>query len=167
MSDPILQVMTHDEAVRDMVARIQVILQERLPSLGATTAASRRRLTSAASVSDEFLYEVIVALQQSPEAGVLNRITEDEVRDTIEFCAEYITLASQLETIARSVRTVVAEKRYDLGQRALGVYAVMKGVQRPNRKPALSNAAALRRTLGRGRPRKVTKAVSPGDAPKP
>jgi hypothetical protein len=156
MSDPINKnSLIHQDDTTDMMARIKTIVAERLPGIGETTVTSRRRLNAVSSLGDDFLVQIVVAIDDSPEAGVMNGITTVEVRDIIVFSGEYLKFAEQLETLAKSVRDIVAEKRYDVCQRALGVYGVVKSVRRPNRKPAQSNVAALRRTLGRGRRRKT------------
>lgn len=156
MSDPKRNPSIHQDETADMITRIKAIVAERLPGIGETTVTNRRRLAFTTSVSDDFLVQTIVAIGNTPEAGVMNNITTDELRDVIAFSSEYLKFAGELETVVRSVRAIVAETRDDVCQRALGVYAVVKGIERPNRKPALSNAKALRLALGRGRRRKTT-----------
>jgi hypothetical protein len=155
MSDPKRNPSIHQDEATDMITRIKAIVAERLPGIVATTVTNRRRLNSAASLPDDFLVQIIVAIENKPEAGVMNNITTAELRDVIAFSSEYLKFAGELEMIVRSVRAIVAETRYDVCQRALGVYGVVKGIERPNRKPAQSNAKALRLALGRGRRRKT------------
>ncbi|HEY0156155.1 MAG TPA: hypothetical protein VGF28_02570 [Thermoanaerobaculia bacterium] len=157
MSDPINKnPLVHQDDTEDMMSRIKGIVAERLPGIVETTVTSRRRFNSVAAVPDDFLEEIVVSIVDTPEAGAMNNITPVELRDIMVFSSVYLKFASRLETLAQSVRNIVAEKRYDVCQRALGVYGVVKGLRRPNRKPAQSNVDKLRRALGRGRRRKTS-----------
>jgi len=154
MSDPQNRQM-HEEIARDMMERIKAIVRERFPGLSDANPRSRRRLVSASSVPDDFLEEIGVAIDNKPEAGVMNKITSAEARDMIVYSQVFVAFAGQLERLGRSVRYTVAEQRHDVGQRALGVYGTLKGVNRPDRAfDALSSVTPLKQALGRGRRKK-------------
>jgi hypothetical protein len=160
MSDPMTKsTLIHQEAVSDMHARILAIVAERLPNVGTATVKDRRRISTVAAIPDDFLLQIVDAIVEKPEAGAMNNITPDEVHDTIAFSSEYVRFAEQMEAIGRNVRAIVASKRFDLGQRALGVYGVFKSVDRPGQ--ALSKATTLRRALGRSGRRKKSDAPPP------
>ena len=146
---------SHDEAAREMMAQIRAMVLERLPGLGGMSASERRRLLNAASVPDDFLEQVAIAIDGAPDVGAANRITSEESRGAIGFSRVYFAFADQLVQLAQDVTATVLAIRHDIGQRALGVYGTVKSVNRPNRKPAVSNAAALRRALGRSGRRKA------------
>lgn len=153
---------SHEEAVREMMVQIRAMVLQRLPGLGGMSASERRRLLNAASVPDDFLEQVAIAIDAAPEVGVANRITSEESRGAIAFSRVYFAFADQLVQLAHDVTATVLAIRHDVGQRALGVYGTVKSVNRPNRRPAVSNAAALRRALGRsGRRRAVAKEPAP------
>jgi len=153
--------LSHEEAAREMIVRIMAIVTERLPELAGTSKAQRRRLATAASVPDEFLEQIAVSIDHSPGMGTVHEITSDEARDMIVFSRVYNAVGEQLVQLGRAVQDVVVERRYDVGQRALGVYGTVKSANRPNRKPAVSNAASLRRALGRSGRRKTPAAQAP------
>lgn len=76
--------------------------------------------------------------------------------------------AETFEQLGRGVRDPVTERRADVGQRALGVYATAKGINRPNRKLSIANVASLRRSLGhlgRGGRRKPAEGEIPDTTP--
>ena len=156
--------LSHDDTARNMIVRIMAILSERLPELAGKSTGERRRLTNAASVPDEFLEQIGIAVDNSPGASTLHEITSAETRDMIVFSRVYFAFGDQIEQIGRSIKDVVTERRHNLGQRALAVYASMKGANRPGLKPTVSNAAALRRALGRtrGSRRKTADVPVPG-----
>lgn len=153
--------LSHEETVRDMVVRIMAIVTEHLPELAGTSKVERRRIANAASVPDEFLEQVAVSVDNSPEIGTVHELTSDEARDMIVFSRVYNAFGEQIVQIGRAVQGVVTERRYDVGQRALGVYGTVKSANRPNRKPTVSNAASLRRALGRSGRRKTPAAQAP------
>src|ERR1044071_4502205 len=103
MSDPNPKnPLIHQDDTADMIARIKAIVAERLPAIGETTVTSRRSISAVASVSDKFLIKIIVAIDDTPEAGKMNNIGTAEVREVIAFSGEYLKFAEQLETLARS-----------------------------------------------------------------
>jgi hypothetical protein len=156
--------LSHEEAAREMVVRIMAIVIERLPELAGTSKAQRRRIANAASVPDEFLEQVAVSIDNSPGMGSVHDLTSDEARDMIVFSRVYYAVGEQIVQLGRAVQDVVTERRYDVGQRALGVYGTVKSANRPNRKPTVSNAASLRRALGRSGRRKTLAAPAPDAA---
>jgi len=152
--------LSHEETTRDMIVRIMAIVTEHLPELAGTSKVQRRRLANAASVPDEFLEQIAVSIDNSPGMGAVHELSSDEARDMIVFSRVYIAFGEQLVHLGRAVQDVVTERRYDVGHRALGVYGTVKSANRPNRKPTVSNAATLRRALGRSR-RKTPAAQAP------
>jgi hypothetical protein len=167
MSDPNgTQSQAHDETARDMIERIKAIVRERFQNLVDGSPRSRRRLVGVASVPDEFLEEVSAAIDNTPEAGVMNRITSAEARDMIVYSRVFEAFARQLGRLGRSVSFTVAEQRHDVAQRALGVYGTLKSANRPDRSfDALSSATPLKRALGRGGPRKQKAGPPPDPEP--
>ncbi|HEY0140621.1 MAG TPA: hypothetical protein VGF48_06985 [Thermoanaerobaculia bacterium] len=156
--------LSHEERAPEMVARVMAILVEYLPELTGISKGQRRRLTNAASVPDEFLEQIAVSVDQSPGVGSIHDLTADEAREMIVFSRVYNAAGEQIVQLGHSVMGVVTERRYDVGQRALGVYGTVKSANRPNRKATVSNVAALRRALGRTRGRR-TAAEPASDTP--
>jgi len=145
-----------------MIVRIMAIVIERLPELAGMSTRERRRLANAVSVPDDFLEQIAVSVDHSPEVGTFHGITSNESRDMIVFSRVYYAFGEQIVQLGRSIQGAVTERRYDVCQRALAVYGSVKSANRPNRKPAVSNAASLRSALGRsGRGRKTTDVQAP------
>ena len=153
--------LSHEETARDMVVRIMAIVTEHLPELAGTSKVERRRIANAASVPDEFLEQIAVSVDNSPGMASIHDLTSDEARDMIVFSRVFNAFGEQIVQLGRAVQGVVTERRYDVGQRALGVYGTVKSANRPNRKPTVSNAASLRRALGRSGRRKTPAAQAP------
>ena len=158
------ETLSHEDAAREIIVRVTAIIAERLPELMGMSKTQRRRLTNAASVPDEFLEQIAVSIDNSPGMGAVHELTADEARDMIVFSRVYDALGQQMVQLGHGIQDVVLARRYDVGQRALGVYGTVKSANRPNRKPTVSNAATLRRALGRAGRRK-TPAAQPPDAP--
>ena len=90
-------------------------------------------------------------------------ITPAEIRATIADSRLLISLADQLELIARGVRETNADRRADVGKRALIAYGVAKAVNRHlDLVVTVPHLANMRRTLGRaGRRKRVESAPEP------
>ena len=155
--------LSHDEAARDMIVRIMAIVTERLPHLTGRTAGELRRVAGVAAVPDDFFEQVAVAVDASPAVGDFHGITSEESRDMIVWSRVYENFADQVIQLGKSIHGVVTERRYDVAQRALAVYGSIKSANRTNSKPAVSNAASLRRALGRSGGRRKATAVQAPD----
>ncbi len=122
----------------------------------------RRKITTSASVPDSFLEAVAVACVASPHLSEANEITPAELRACITFSRAYKSVANEYVVIARGLLDTVAEHRNSVAQRARRVYSMVKDLNHPEERELLvPHAEDMRRTLGRGRPKRV-KVPAPG-----
>ena len=79
-------------------------------------------------------------------------MTAGQIRDTIGFSHAHASLAEELRILARGVDDTVAERRNNVGQRALLVYNAANRLNRiEDREMLIPHLAAMKRTLNRGR----------------
>jgi hypothetical protein len=145
--------LSHEAAAQELVNRILAAVAERLPVLPALSNADRRRMISVASIPDSFLESVASSTETTPEIGLPNQFTAADVRDFLAFSRNYLPAADVLAEVLRGMRDTVLVRRYEIVQKALGVYATAKSVQRPNRQ-IVPNLTTMRRSLNRGRRKK-------------
>jgi hypothetical protein len=163
MSEVIPVPVSPDQAVREIIVSLEATLRELLPGFTFLPTAQRRRITSAGATPDEFLEAVAVAVEQTPNIGAPIQITPAELREAISTSRAFLSLASQLELMARGVRETVADRRAEVGKRALITYGVARSVNRHlDLTLAVPHFANMRRALGRtGRKKR------PGETPPP
>jgi hypothetical protein len=122
----------------------------------------RRQITNSASVPDAFLQSVAIACDAAPELASAAHITSVELRKAIEFTRAYHSVADELELLAKGLRDTVAERRADVGRRALHVYNLAKsfnsGADRVVLIPHLKN---MKRDLGKSRSKPATEQPEP------
>ena len=141
---------SRDQAVRDVIVALETMLRELLPGFTFLPTAQRRRITTAGSVPDDFLEAVAVAVESTPNVAGPIPITPIELRDAIRSSRAFLSLADQLELMARGVRETVAEARAEVGKRALATYGVARSVNRHlDLTLAVPHFANMRRALGR------------------
>jgi hypothetical protein len=139
-----------DQAVREVIVSLEATLRELLPGFTFLPTAQRRRITKVGATPDEFLEAVAVAVEQTPNIGAPIQITPAELREAISTSRAFLSLASQLELMARGVRETVAERRAEVGKRALITYGVARSVNRHlDLTLAVPHFANMRRALGR------------------
>ncbi len=148
---------SRDQAVRDVIVTLEAMLRELLPGFTFLPTAQRRRITTAGSVPDDFLEAVAVAVESTPNVAGPIPITPIELRDAILSSRAFLTLADQLELMARGVRETVVERRAEVGKRALATYGVARTVNRHlDLSVAVPQFNNMRRALGRtGRKKRV------------
>ena len=154
---------SRDQAVRDVIVALETMLRELLPGFTFLPTAQRRRITTAGSVPDDFLEAVAVAVESTPNVAGPIPITPIELRDAIRSSRAFLSLADQLELMARGVRETVAESRAEVGKRALATYGVARSVNRHlDLTVAIPHFANMRRALGRtGRKKRVVETPPP------
>ena len=150
MTDVIAVPVSRDQAVRDVIVALEAMLRELLPGFTFLPTAQRRRITNAGSVPDDFLEAVAVAVESTPNVAGPIPITPIELRDAILSSRAFLSLADQLELMARGVRETVAERRAEIGKRALATYGVARSANRHlDLSVAVPHFANMRRALGR------------------
>jgi len=111
-----------------------------------------RRLSSAASVSPEFVELTNVAITNQPALARNEGPTPAEVRDLVSYADAYDPLADELEALAHFVRHSVKAARHIVGSEALATYAHARRLTKLRRAAHLAPYVAdMRRALGRVR----------------
>jgi hypothetical protein len=111
-----------------------------------------RRLTSAASVSPEFVELTNVAVANQPALTRNDGPTPADVRDLVSYADAYDPLADELEAFAQHLRHSVKAARHIAGSESLATYAHAQRLVRLRRTAHLAPYVAdMRRALGRAR----------------
>jgi hypothetical protein len=109
-----------------------------------------RRLTSAASVPQQFVELTAVAVTNNAmlvRGGAVNPV---ETRDLLSYAEAYAPLADELEALAHFIRHSVATAKNKAGSEALIVYALAQRLAtRPETADLAPHVADMRRALGR------------------
>ncbi len=158
----------HAEAAQ---ARLQELRQMRevIPRFVIpTTSGSTRDLSSAASVSPEFVELTAVGIANQKALVRGDGATPDEIRDLMSYAEAYSPLADELEAMAQFVRHSVTAARNKAGFEALTTYELAKRVaKRPENAGLRPHVADMRRALGRFRtPEQVAKAKAKAEEAK-
>ncbi len=158
----------HAEAAQ---ARLQELRQMRevIPRFVIpTTSQDTMKLSSAASVSPEFVELTAVGIANQKALVRGDGATPDEIRDLMYYADAYSPLADELEAMAQFVRHSVIAARNKAGFEALTTYELAKRVaKRPENAGLKPHVADMRRALGRVRtPEQVAKAKAKAEAKK-
>jgi len=111
-----------------------------------------QRLSSAASVSAEFIELTNVAVANQPALVRSDGATPAEVRDLVSYADAYSPLADELEAFAQFVRHSVKNARNIAGSEALTTYSLAQSLAKRRKTAFLATYVAdMRRALGRVR----------------
>lgn len=156
---------SHAEAAAAILNQLQAITQS-IPGFGFLTRGQRQRITASASVPDEFLLTVALALDASPEFSDAARLRGSDLRDLVNYSNAFRAVAQQFELMARGLTETIAGRRFELGKLALRAYGVAKTFNRPaEHDQHVPHILAMQRALGRGRPRTTAPAVPDDPVP--
>jgi len=116
----------------------------------------RVKIGAASSLPEDFLQFLAIACDANPEFAERVKLTGAEIRDRLEFRREFLGFAAETHLVAKGVEDTVAEELAELGRRALKAYKVAQEMESGSEKESLvPHLEAMRRTLTRGRRRKV------------
>lgn len=142
----------HEAAANALIAAVRELVQSGVPGFTLAAKGRRRRISTTAALSDAFLEAVAAACAVHQELASNGGITAAEIRDTLVFSRVNASLAEELRILARGVDDTVAERRNNVGQRALLVYNAANRINRiEDRELLIPHLAAMKRTLNRGR----------------
>jgi len=111
-----------------------------------------QRLSSAASVSPEFIELTNVAVANQTALVRTDGVTPAEVRDLVSYADAYGPLADELEAVAQFIRHSTMTARNIAGTEALTRYALAQRLAKQRKTAYLApHVADMRRALGRGR----------------
>jgi hypothetical protein len=111
-----------------------------------------QRLSSAASVSPQFIELTNVAVANQPALTRTDGPTPSEVRDLLSYADAYDPLADDLEALAQFIRHSARAARNIAGTEALTRYALAQRLAKQRKTAHLAPYVAdMRRALGRSR----------------
>lgn len=151
---------SHSAAVSVVLEKIRA-LREDIPGFTQPqNRAAAQRLIANASLPDDLLETVSVAIQSSPALASASNVKAEDVRDTIRFAAAYGAVADEAEAFARAVRHTINVRRAETAQACLVVYDLAKGLARKVEGADLvPHILDIRKTIKRGGRRKVAAKV--------
>jgi hypothetical protein len=142
----------HEAAANALIAAVRELVQSGVPGFTLSAKGRRRKISTTATLSEAFLEAVAAACAVHPELATNGSVTAAEIRDTLIFSRVNASLAEELRILARGVDDTVAERRNNVGQRALLVYNAADRINRiEDRELLIPHLAAMKRTLNRGR----------------
>jgi len=154
----------YEETAMAMLQQLRA-LAATVPGFAHVPTGRRHKITPTASLPDAYLHAVSVACDASEHLALSSQITGAELRDGIAFSHAFLSVADELELIARGLRGTVAERRWDIGRRALRAYSIAKGINRPEDSAVLiPHIVTMARTLNRGG-RKALPSTDPSQEP--
>jgi hypothetical protein len=157
---------SHTEAAQARVTEIRAMRLTIPNFVFPTSKGSGRRLTNAASVPPEFVELTAVAVKNNAALVRGGGVDPDQMRDLLNYAEAYGPLADELEALAQFVRHSVATAKAKAGYDALLTYAVAQRVaKRPETADLAPQVEAMRRTLGRGRPKSKSQPAPPPATP--
>lgn len=157
----------HAQAAQSLLLQLRQIAQL-VQGFTHVTSERRRRIGVVSAIPDEFLHAVSVACDAHPRLAAASEVTGAEFRDTIHFAREYLSVAEELEILARGLRGTVAERRHESAQKALRVYITAKRINHLERRETLiPHLAEMKRALGRTGLRRAKPPEPPPPASEP
>ncbi|MGZ5443253.1 MAG: hypothetical protein ACXW5U_21725 [Thermoanaerobaculia bacterium] len=117
----------------------------------------RRKINSAATLPRHFYRIGAIVLDEHEWLAKAARVTGPEVRDAVDGSVGLVSLASELELLAKGLRSTAAARLGHVGQRLLLVYTVARKHNRNNddvQIPQIAQMEAIlraRRRRGRGK----------------
>jgi len=164
MADETKPTSTHTETARDLLQRVRAT-QEITGTKTLLKGKQMRKLINPASLPDDFLEAVAVALDAYPNLALASGVSAAEIRDLIAFSRANRPVVDEYRIAATSLLQEILTRRAHTGQQALKVYDMVQAMNRPNDQAMLvPHITAMRRALGnRGR----KKAQTPTEPPVP
>lgn len=142
----------HEAAATELMAEIRALVQARIPGFALAAKGRRLKINTTASLTDAFLESTASACAANSTLSSAGDVTPAEIRDTVTFSRVYSSVGEEFRILGRGVDDTVAERRYDVGQRALRVYSAAERINRPDERELLvPHLAAMKRALNRGR----------------
>ena len=140
---------SHLEAAQAVIQKIQEI-RDSIPNLAMLTPEERRKLSSSASLSHEFVQETVAATQNSSHLAVSGAMDAAQMRDLLAFADAWAPVVVQAESLTRFLTHTVAVAKSRSGSQALVTYSL---AQRLAKKPETAYlrpmVEAMRQKLGK------------------
>ena len=164
-SDPLPLSSDPDPAA--MIEQVRSLIQS-VKGFVHLTPSWRRKINSAATLPKDFYRIGAIALDDHEWLANTGRVSGAEIRDALDFSAGVDSLATELELLAKGLRSTAAARLGHVGQRLLLVYTVARrhnrtiGVELVPQVEKMEAILRARRRRGRG---KASAQPMPEEAP--
>lgn len=114
-----------------------------------------------ASVPEEFLHLSAALLDVNPDLATTCKLTGTEVRECLNFKRDFGIAAAEIHLVAKGLEDTIAERVANVGERALQLYYYAKRANlKDSTESLVPHLDAMKRALGKGRPRKLKKGAA-------
>lgn len=156
MTEPDPSTMTSEEAAAYIIKTVQG-LHRFVKGFGRAREGRRRKISTAASYSDEALNVVAACCDESERIRAGSGLTGGEVRDAITFSTAFRGAFEETMLFAQGIDDTIAEKRASVGRKAAVVYKLAESLAGLDDKHhPVPHLFALRELMTRGRRPKGT-----------
>jgi hypothetical protein len=162
-----LPITSHEEAAQKILIELRLIAKS-VAGYTHVPVARFRKISTTAAVPDDFLQACAVACDANAQLAAASDVTGAELRDVIGFSRAYLSVADELELLARGLRGTVAVRRGEIAQRARRVYSMAKSMNLPvDRDRLVPHITEMKRTLNKTRVKRAPAADPPVDSATP
>jgi hypothetical protein len=124
MKDPVDNpVSASDPDPGEILERVRSLIQS-VNGFVHLTPSWRRKINSAATLPDRFYQLGSLALDANEWLANTSQLSGPEVRSSMDFSGRVLSLASELELLAKGLRSTAAARRGSVGERLLFAYTV-------------------------------------------
>lgn len=115
------------------------------------TLAYRRKINTAATLPDRFYTTSAMILDDTDWLVSVAKVTADESRQVVDESAGLLSLAGELELLAKGLRSTAAARRGDVGERLLLMYNIARQSNRSRGRELVPHIDTLRDLLRKRR----------------
>lgn len=118
----------------------------------------RAEIGALTAVREEFLHLASALLDVNPDLAAACKLTGNEVRECLNFKRDFGNAAAEIHLVAKGLEDTIAERLANVAERALQLYYYAKRANlKDSTESLVPHLDAMKRALGKGRPRKVKK----------
>jgi hypothetical protein len=155
MTDEVMVPNPHAEGAKALAEKVRALIAE-IPRLTSPGPNDARRLSSAASVSEEFLESARAVMQKSSLLESASGTNAMTMRDASAFAMAYEVVLPEAEALMRLMAHTVRVAKAAAGESALDVYSIAQRLaKRKDGAELVPHVKDMQRKLKRGR-RKAT-----------
>ena len=165
-TNQIAVVVSHTEGAQELIDKIRA-LRDTVPNLIIPPSpTANQRLTSAATVSPDFVELTVTTTKNSPDLTRGGATDPDQVRDLLNYAEAYGAVAAELQAFLKFLNHSVWVAKNKAGRHALATYSLAKRLAKEPETSYLAPAAeAMRHKLGKRGRNKSQAEPAPGTPP--
>jgi hypothetical protein len=121
-----------------------------IPPLDDADVNTRKFMRGHANIPDKFCLTALVAAEQVPELGAVNKLDIGTGHDTLQFLEAFRSALDTADAVIQDLRYRLMARKATLASQALLIYDIAKGLARDPRSAHVSaHVSDMRRDLGR------------------